>query len=95
MKKIVYLFIVAGCLLQADTTGYTRIAWTEVPTSALKTDDFYTPNQVQQEQEVQIVEEIETPAPISSTFYVTNEITDNSSKEDSVKLATPEWIFVD
>jgi hypothetical protein len=94
MKKIVYLLVVAGCLLQADSTDYTRIAWTRVPKSALQTDDFYNPSQVQQEEPVEIVQEIETP-PASSTFYVSNEVTDNSSKQDSVDLATPVWIFVD
>jgi hypothetical protein len=98
MKKIVYMLVITGCILQADSTAYTQIAWTEVPKSALQTDDYYNPNKtILKEPSPAIVEEeIETSEPIiSSTFYVTNDLKDESSKQDSVKLATPEWIFVD
>lgn len=94
MKKIIYFLVVAGCLLQADSTGYTKIAWTQVPTSALKTDDFYNPNQVQQEEQIEVTQEVDAP-PASSTYYVSNDVTDSSSKQDRVDLATPAWIFVD
>jgi len=95
MKKIVYLFVVAGCLLQADSTNYTRIAWTKVPTSALKTDDFYNPNQVQKEQEAEIVEEVETPFMTEDASLLQTVTVIDESKEEMVKLDTPTWIFVD
>jgi hypothetical protein len=101
MKNIVYSLIVLGSVLQADSTAYTKIAWTEVPQSAFNTAEFYNQNRVEQKSEPKVItQEYIEPTPVieeSSLYEIGSKNLENidDDKEEVVKLDIPTWIVVE